>query len=208
MTSPGECRHGGRWAGQREADLEGDPRQEDRAADPGDADQRTGTLADGQAGQWHAPEREAEPQCLGERVRRRPSDHAPSAGRRDHRGNTVEPSEEGGGEQISGSGEEPHPCQSGNQPASCEQPPAPKSSASIGTLAERRLEHDDAQEGEWPEAPWRQREGDENPADQGQERLLRRTADGWHRPATLIVSTSSEPFMCSDPHAYVVGQAF
>ena len=64
---------------EREADLEHDPRQQDHAADAGHAEQRTADLADAEAGQRHAAEREREAQRLDERVRGRATDHAASA---------------------------------------------------------------------------------------------------------------------------------
>ncbi len=70
-------RHLRRRAGEREAELEHDPGDEDGTADAGDDEKRTARLGDRHAGQRDATEREREPDDLDERVGGRPADHPP-----------------------------------------------------------------------------------------------------------------------------------
>ena len=61
----GECRHHRRRAGEREAELEDEPGEEQGAADTDHAHERAGRLADGETGEGHAAEGEREPsKCL------------------------------------------------------------------------------------------------------------------------------------------------
>ena len=69
-----------RSGAEGEADLHDDPRDQDHAADAGDAGERPADLADAEAGERHAAEREREAHRLDQRVGGRAADDAPPAG--------------------------------------------------------------------------------------------------------------------------------
>ena len=89
-----------------------------------DRQQRAGRLADRQAGQRHAAEREAEAQRLGQGVGGRAADHPPSAVRGDQRGDAVVGGEDRRRDEVAGRAEEPHPAHPDEQPRRGEQPAA------------------------------------------------------------------------------------
>ena len=161
-----------------EADLQHDPREQDHATDPGDADERSADLADAHAGERHAAEREREAHRLDERVGGRSSEHAPPAGRRDQRRDAVEAGEDQAGGDVPGDRQLPHPAGAHPEPGEAEEHAVPPPRGLAGRRAEGDLEQRDADERQRPEAPRRHRQRDEEAAAQreGRPRPLRATA--------------------------------
>ena len=146
--------------GQRAAGEEGEPGDEDDAAQPGGLAQRRGGLADAQRRQRHAAEGPDEADRLGHGEGGREREAAPAPGRGDRR----RQAEVGGvgrhGHDVAGRREEPHPAHAGAQPAEPEEP-RPGEAGAPRPLGHQPVEDGDADEGQRPPAPRREGEGDE-----------------------------------------------
>ena len=154
----------------RDAEADGDQREEQRAAEPGQRGQRPGGLADGERGQGHALEGEGEPRGLDQRDGGRQAEPAPATARSHRRGHAEEEPVHARRQTRSRarSGTTSTPCP--EQPAHAEEPrPERGVTATAGRPAAGRARRS------------RRRRGATNPtgAGPGQRELRHR---GWRRP--------------------------
>ncbi len=168
--STGEPRDARRRSGQREAELEHDPGEQDDAADSDHADEWSPHLGHPHRREWDASEREREAQRLDQRVGQRTPDHAPDADGCDQRCTGMEQREHGSRHEVAGQGQLDHPTHPEVHPSGPEEQSETDALPRRRLRSERHFEQHHADDRQWPETPRRHRQRHE---DAGAERERR-----------------------------------
>ena len=192
VESPIPCQLGAD-CGQRERELEHQPRQQDHAADAGHPEEWAIGLRDTERGERDAAERHEHSDGFGNRVGGGPRDDSPATRGRDRGRRGMKRGEQHRRDDVAGCGQEPHPPHPDHHPNEPEGEPEASPPPACEIVTQRQVEADDAENGEWPKAPRGKGKRHDGAAQRSQaeaQEWYALAGDGGHQPSTRSAKTT------------------